>query len=49
MPRWDEQTHIDLMITLYNALQPSITKETQDFVVEAMRSKGHDVGWDSLR
>ncbi|EGO56775.1 hypothetical protein NEUTE1DRAFT_123234 [Neurospora tetrasperma FGSC 2508] len=50
MPRWDEQTHIDLMIALYTALQPSMTKEIQDFVVEAMRSKGHeDVGWDALR
>ncbi|KAJ4412480.1 hypothetical protein N0V85_003694 [Neurospora sp. IMI 360204] len=50
MPRWDEQTHIDLIIALYTALQPTMTKETQDFLVEAMRSKGHeDVRWDALR
>lgn len=50
MPRWDEQTHIDLMIVLYTALQPSLNKEVQDAIVEAMRNKGHqDVGWDALR
>ncbi|KAK3946302.1 hypothetical protein QBC46DRAFT_444446 [Diplogelasinospora grovesii] len=50
MPKWDETARSDLLIALYTATQPLLSKEVHDQVVDIMKAKGHeDANWDLIR
>jgi len=50
MPKWTEQTEIDLMLSLYTAVQHIMEKDLQMRVVAEMKQRGYqDVNWDMLR
>jgi hypothetical protein len=50
MPAWEEDKHIDLLLSLYAGIKHDFTKDHQDLVVAAMKAKGHDdTNWDMLR
>ncbi|KAK4155223.1 hypothetical protein C8A00DRAFT_13709 [Chaetomidium leptoderma] len=47
MPKWE-----DIRDDLFEAIiqvQPAINKEQQSEIVELMRAKGHDMGWNAIR
>lgn len=50
MSAWDEQKHVDFLLSMQDGLKSEMTKESQDRVVAAMRARGHNtVTWDGLR
>ncbi|KAK4043592.1 hypothetical protein C8A01DRAFT_32322 [Parachaetomium inaequale] len=47
MPRWE-----DIREDLFEAIiqvHPAINKEQQAEIVEIMKAKGHDMGWNAIR
>jgi hypothetical protein len=47
MPRWE-----DIREDLFEAIiqvNPPINKEQQSEIVEIMKAKGHDMGWNAIR
>jgi len=50
MPRWDDKAHDALLVSIYNGVQPAITKEIQDKIVSEFRTKGYpETSWDMIR
>ncbi|KAK4133008.1 hypothetical protein BT67DRAFT_364566, partial [Trichocladium antarcticum] len=47
MPRWEDMR--DDLFGAVVSVQPAMSKAQQDEVVEIMRSRGHDMGWNAIR